>query len=1244
MSTDDQQYQEYLDYQAYSSGQGAAPATTTAQPVAPAPKQNVNKQGTPTEEAKGFFKELQAGWQSSATGLAVTNKQLPTVVLPKDASMAAQVVSGIGQFAGDVPAIAAGLFGGGVAGSEIPVVGNVAGAAMGSFAVPAALRKVYMDHYEKGDIQTAEELAGRTMSTLWETTKGAATGLATTVAGPIGGKLAGNLAERVAGPVVANVASRLATPIAEVAAMTTAGKVLEGQLPNAKDFTVAGLTIAAIHTLTHVPGVVSDIPAGTAKVSEKLRNIYAETGMKPDQVAIDAQSDPVLHGELLSTNDKIPQAYEHLVEKPVEATQVETPPVSMQQVVDEPSGEKRTPEVQQFIDQIGEQQKTAKEPYSLNRAIEDFQDRLNPLKVAQKEFDSMKANPEKLAANNDPLILARAADDYNSKVKVMVEHGTLDFATLEKNGKGFNEIIDSVKDDKPGLDAYLTARRVLDYEKRGLNSGFDPAVAKEIIKQGDNKFGAVAKEIKEFQFRVLKYVKDAGLIDAGDMVRMADAGENYVPLKHIQEPGAVTGTVGKGGILRKVKGVEEGQQAKIQSPSLSILQNTQAFIRAAEKNRASSALIEQAKSAPGQTLIEKVTPDAKSTTVSASEARRGLDLGEVEIDSDGFAFWRRTKEPLKDNQFERYVDREREVYEARPDVARAMKSVEGDPVASNILLKLLRPPAAALRLGITLGPGFLFKNAFRDQVTAGAFTRGGSLPFVDVISAMGDLFNKSDNYYNWTKSGGGQSHFNEINEKYIMRDVFKNNEKTGFMQAQWNAINPKSLYDKWVAVGHMLESAPRLAEFKRVSKGADSGPAVFEAGSASREATVDFRTMGRLVKQSGWNQITAFMNPAIQGLAKTVNAIKDDPVGVGARAIALITVPSILLWMKQKDDPRYKDIPRWKKDVFWPIITDNWQAAKAEDNAGAMPDYLKRTAKDGSMEINKGVTFFLPKPQEIGLLFGSLPERILESYANDNPRAFKGFADSAMNVLMPNMMPTAVAPPIEQITNHSFFQGRQLIPQHLQDLAPQYQYTPYTSEVAKQLGKLTATMSGSEDGGMSPIVIDNYIRSWTGTVGQAFVGMADKGLTKTTKPESSWTDNPFVQQFITTHPRADTQQVNDLYDRFNATKTHMATMKMLSKRPGMDQDLKDYVDSLHANDLAKFGGTMKAISANRKSIIAVSENPDMSPHDKRQLVDSLTYQIVDAAGQAMTSLDDMDKKVADAEKMLKQAKSATMGQ
>lgn len=1180
------------------------------------------------KEAKGFKDYLEAGWDMSVTGLIASGK--PDVVLPENASMAAQIASGLATVAGDLPAIVPGFFAGAAAGSfagsaVVPgpgtVVGGIVGAGAGSNALPAAVRSYLMDGYENGEFKNFSDFWSRASSIFIETAKQAAVGAAAGGAGVVAGK--------VVGPAAGKIVSKIAPPTAEIATMTTVGAALEGEMPSAEDFTVAAGMVAVIHGIAKVGG-------GTKHVSKKLRDIYAETGIKPEQVVEDSKNNPIVQQELLMDNGEIPSAYKVGPPTPEEAAaakpSVQDPPVSMADVVNEPVPEIKPdhPAVKTILDNVQDAPKTPKEGYNLTKAYTDFVDKLTPINEAVK---ILAENPKELSPDQNPYQLARMANDSKAKVKHVIERGTIDFKTLEINGKSLTEIVAPFTDNLKEFEAFLISKRVMDYEKRGLHAGFDLDAAKEVIKMGEKKYGAAAKELVEFQRRNLQYIRDAGLISDKSMKAMVKAGESYIPLKRILEPEQFENVRTKGGALKKVKGVEEGRDIKTRSPLLSILENTESFMRIAEKNRAIESFVKLAEDSGEPGVIEKVKAKSRPIEVTEKELARFFEENGIEADAEAFNIFRPNTIKLAENEFEVIRDGKREVYRTTPELAEAFKKLDGDASSMNVFMRLARGFTTVKRIGITLTPDFIVRNFLRDQMTTAATSKGNVTPFVDVIVAMGDLLKKNDSYYNWLKAGGAQGAFLELNDRYLMKDVFKLEKSTGMLESTWNVI--KKPVDALLAGAHIIELAPRLAEFKKVSHGEKSGPNVFKGGFASREVTLDFQRIG--AKMSAWNAITAFTNATIQGADKTARALRDDPAGVALKGALYITTPSILLWWANHEDERYKAIPRWEKDLYWHIITDDWQAATPEDNADLMPEHLKRVVGN-NLQINKGIVFRVPKPHEFGVLFGSLPERILEKFSAEDPRAFKGFGETIAEMIKPSVSPDVLTPMIEQKFNESLFTGRPLIPFSLEKIAPEFQFTDYTSETAKQLGKLTSFLAGPERAA-SPVIIDNYIRQWGGTMGQYAVQLADLGLEKAgvvpgIRPAAALSDIPAIKAFVTRYPGAGAQQITDFYDRKKQVDQKLETIRALSKKQGMAEELESYMEASNAEFMGTMKGTASALTNSRKMIQAIHANPEIPPKEKRQLIDAQYYYMIEAAGMAMKIADEMDKNLEEAKKLI----------
>src|SRR5205823_5932291 len=132
-----------------------------------------------------------------------------------------------------------------------------------------------------------------------------------------------------------------------------------------------------------------------------------------------------------------------------------------------------------------------------------------------------------------------------------------------------------------------------------------------------------------------------------------------------------------------------------------------------------------------------------------------------------------------------------------------------------------------------------------------------------------------------------------------------------------------------------------------------------------------------------YNMITAFGNAQLQGLDRIGRQFKDRPTNTLLKVAGGITLPSVLLWWANHDDPRWQEIPHWQKDLFWLVMTK---------------DHVYR----------------IPKPFELGVVFGSGVERILDATIGKNPEAFADLGKSIMSVIIPNYIPTAIQPMVEQ--------------------------------------------------------------------------------------------------------------------------------------------------------------------------------------------------------------------------------------
>lgn len=1149
-------------------------------------------------EAKTILEGLEAGWGSSFTGLFMHGKMSP-IAISENSSRAVKIASMVAQFAGDVPAMAAGMVAGsalgGAAGTAtVPILGTISGAvigaAAGGFAAPPAMRKMLTEQCEKGDIKSAGDFADRVMAASWEGIKGGVTGAATALVGPAGAYV--------------GTAGKLA---AEAATMATVSSALEGHLPEPDDFINGAIMIGGFHAVS----------AGMPKLYEA----YNKTGLTPNEVVERAKTDPVLKQEVLAAGDEFPKSLEPLVEK--EAPVKEPSPKSP--IEEDPELAKARENVRA---KIGNKIEADKKGYGLKDFYQDYVDKLDPIKELETK---LTGEGEKVAPDESPYKLMRMANDYKAKAKHVFENGTLDYETLKVNGKSFDEVIAPVRDKLQQAEEYLVSKRALEIEKNGKESGFDVADTKKIVKADKGEFDKTAKELVAFQNRNLQYLKDSGRISGKMYDAMEKMGKAYIPFARLLDPVEDFSGMqkpGKSDSLKALKGSDLG----VQHPFLSVLENTEKMMKMAEMNRAKVSLVKLAEET-GNTDYFKKVPGNRMVKVDALPEVNKL-LEDVGIDSkdlglEEFNVFRSQEKDLAANQFEVWRDGKREVYEIQDErVAKAIKSLDGNPGVQNIFMKIARQFTAIKRIGTTMTPDFILKNFTRDQMTAGVFSEYGTLPFKEVFTAMGDLWKENDHYYNWLKSGGANGAFLELNSKYLEKDIFKLGRETGFINNMQNTLT--SAKDVIALAGHIIESAPRLAEFKRASQGASEGPKVFEGGFQSREITVDFQRMG--LKVQTMNSIAAFMNAQIQGLDRTARALKEDPVGTSVKGLAMLTGPSVILWALQHEDDRYKEIPQWEKDMFWNVVTHDWQPAHNDEEAAGLPEYMVKDSPQGKL-IDKGIIFRIPKPQELGLLFATIPERLLEGFLTDHPDAGKELAKTIMGLMTPNMVPDIGAPIAEHMTNYNMFTSRPLISQYLEKELPAYRYTEFTSETAKALGKILGAIPViQETNGASPQVIENYVKGWSGQLGSYALQLVDAGLRKSGLVEApvkpAWTvaDIPFVKAFMVRNPTTQAESIQRFYDRANHLEQIITSTRNQMKK-GNFGDV-DYIERNFGEVGIRVDSFKKALSTQGQLIRGINEG-DYTADDKRQLIDSAYYQMIETSRFANQTMDQYEKMVKD---------------
>lgn len=819
-------------------------------------------------------------------------------------------------------------------------------------------------------------------------------------------------------------------------------------------------------------------------------------------------------------------------------------------------------------------------------------DDLNPI------FKYSKLAEEKLGdlpAEENPYMLARNFRGWIGKANAFLETGTFGKKFWSENdkgkivpnfsGKSFKAIVEPI--EKAGaledFTVYLISRRTIELSAREIETGvtlFDAQAASVELEQKHPEFKQAAKDLYKYQDDLLVFGKENGLYDEKTLEKIRDLNQAYIPFYRVMEEMETQGGVGKGfgnvrSNLKKIKGSDRD----IINPLESIVKNTYAVINAAERNNVATAIVSLSSkdSALGQ-LVEKVaTPMEKSATINLATELKNIfgkdpvlaDVPTEVMDSIINVF--RPSMMAKDNTITVLKDGKRLFYEVDPELYKAMQGLEVEHVGA--VMKLLSFPARFLRAGATLTPEFVLRNPMRDQWSAFVYSKYNYVPFVDLARGMFSLFRKDSDYWLWRMGGGEHSMLASLDREYLTKsfdEVVKGKKFTDYVK------NPLAVLQQ---ISEYMEKGTRLGEAKAALR-RSANP--IDAAFAAREVTLDFARIGE--KTKAINAIVAFFNAQVQGQDKMYRSFRDKPVRTLMKTFVGITLPSIILYFVNRDEEGWDEIPQWQKDLFWLIkVNDTW--------------------------------YRIPKPFELGVLFGSVPERILEYMDKDDPQLFKDLRESVTNGLTPSFIPTFMLPIIENMTNYNFFQERAIVPQSKTSLPQEAQYGNYTSETAKKLGELIK---------YSPAKIDNLLQGYFAGLGNYAVEVMDEILKGTgisnavTAPAKELAEQPVLKAFIVKAPEGSrSNSVERFYTEWEKANEAYKYIKQL-QNDGEDEKAYEFLAEHPEAELADYyNDVQKAISDMNKSRNEVLESTELSAEDKRDILKEIDQQMTIVAHNAI---------------------------
>ena len=537
-------------------------------------------------------------------------------------------------------------------------------------------------------------------------------------------------------------------------------------------------------------------------------------------------------------------------------------------------------------------------------------------------------------------------------------------------------------------------------------------------------------------------------------------------------------------------------------------------------------------------------------------------------------------------------------------LAEAMKGLR---MAEIPFLAIAAAPANLLRSVVTKMPDFIGANLMRDSLSAYVTSGAKITPVIDTIrnfgAAIADKSPALETLRSYGVIGGYDLAQNvEKSGKDLAKDLRK---KTGTRTKKEKILSATGIVPLWDALekgSAASDAATRMAVFKATME--ETGNEV-EAAFRAMEI-MNFSRKGNSAVIRILTAITPFLNARIQGLDVLYRA--------GIRPILQGTTPteqekaiaksfyirgmtlaglSVMYYMLTHDDDEYKK-----------------QEQETRDNNWLIP----------SLGIK------IPIPFEVGVIFKVIPERITAyMLGNDTGQDLMKSAKRNLTSTFGIQPPQAILPVLEVVTNYSFFTGREIVGQGMEDIDKQFQVKPNTTKLAQAIGNLTSFKTASgESWGVSPIEIDHLISGYLGGLGMYMADAIDTVIDMNSdipKPSKRFEQMPVIKRFAL-DPKA-RGNITAYYELKNAVDETVRTDNYLTRTMKMDakgEYMQDYAGLLLTKD---YVNSLEKSMKEFREMKTMIQSSSMSADDKRDALSA----VIDAENSLTANIKDIKKAI-----------------
>jgi hypothetical protein len=688
---------------------------------------------------------------------------------------------------------------------------------------------------------------------------------------------------------------------------------------------------------------------------------------------------------------------------------------------------------------------------------------------------------------------------------------------------------------------YAARRRGVRLDSEGKITPFTRQELSEIpkIEKAFPEFKQVFEDYQRYNEGLVRYMRDTGVIDAKAAQEWMRYGD-YVPFYRQLEGESTVGP----SIFSAISGVKAPKKLKGGDAPLgefieTVVRNSRAAIEAGMRNVAANRVVNNFQSlnspSTGGRLVEKTSEQNKNRPDVVTVRENGKDA------------YYKVADPL------------------------LVQSLQALNIPQIPGLDILAKPAEFLREMVTRDPAFIGASVLRESLSAWITTGQKLTPVASGVNQFVKILaNASPTVQALRRAGIGSGYEFKGDVQSTAGEFGRQlKEKAGEMTAAQKAVMPlRAMWDGLDKASTAADLSTRAAVFERVmQETGNEAEAIYQAMEV-----INFSRKGSSPIIQIFAAIIPFLNARIQGLdllyragfGELASATKvAQQKAFMLRSLALFGTTA-MYYAHVQDEEEWQRADQETRDNYWII---------------------------GNMKF--------PIPFELGVIFKVMPERIMAYTMGEDTgqQVLNSIGRNIAGTLSFNPIPQAVLPLVEASSNYSFFLGRDIVGMGKKDLAPEFQTSEGTSQIAIQLGQTL---------GLSPMKIDYVIRGYTGAMGTYAITAMDSIIrSEDDATKATWRLDqiPVLKRFMISDLGAGT--VNEYYDLREKLDEVVRTSNQLErtgniealqeylKDNGQVLGMKDYIRSLDKD--------MKSL---RESRMAINMSR-MEPDQKREALDSL---------------------------------------